>query len=136
MNRVNHEALIFSVLMNATNDEHFYKAGKIVGFFQPVPEEDILEHGLHKARIDEVFLDFSREPKYPVPGACAKELTEDERKFLEDNLVINAPEVQLQPLSEADDCSAAEPRVSDVRVKTKKFFLRFRKKKESLQFIR
>ena len=46
LNRVNHEAVIFSVLTNITNDEQFYKAGDIVVFFQPVLEEDILEHGL------------------------------------------------------------------------------------------
>ena len=79
------------MLTNTTNDEQFYKAGEIVGFFQLVPEEDILEQGLPEARIDEVFSDFSREPKENVPGACSKELTEEERKFLEDNLVINAP---------------------------------------------
>ena len=75
---------IFSVQTNTTNDEQFYKAGEIVGFFQPVLEEDILEHGLPEARIDEVFSDFSREPKDPIPG--------EERKFLEDNLIINASE--------------------------------------------
>ena len=38
LNRVNHEAVIFSVLTNITNDEQFYKTGDIVRFFQPVPE--------------------------------------------------------------------------------------------------
>ena len=57
-NRVNHDAVIFSVLTNITNDEQFYKTGDIVGFFQPVPKEDIVEHGLPEVRIDEVFLDF------------------------------------------------------------------------------
>ena len=76
LNRVNHEAVIFSVLSNITNDEQFYKAGDIVGFFQPVPEEDIVKHGLPKARIDKVFSDFSREPKDPIPGASSEKLSE------------------------------------------------------------
>ena len=50
--------MIFSVLTNITNDEQFYKSGNIVGFFQPVPEEDIVEHGLPEARIDESFQIF------------------------------------------------------------------------------
>ena len=92
LNRVNHEAVIFSVLTNITHNEQFYKAGDIVGFFQPVPEEDILEHGLPEARIDEVFLDFSRDPKDPIPGASSEKLSEEDREFLEDSLIINAPE--------------------------------------------
>ena len=82
LNKVNHEALILSVLTNTTYDKQFYKAGEIVGFLQPV--QNILEHGLPEVRIDEVLSDFFQEPKDPVPGACSKELTEDERKFLED----------------------------------------------------
>ena len=50
------------MLTNITNDDQFYKTGDIVGFSQPVPEEEIVEHGLPEARIDEVFSDFSREP--------------------------------------------------------------------------
>ena len=91
LNRVNQDAIIFSVLTNTTNDEQFYKTGDIVGFFQPVPEEDIVEHGLPEARIDEMFSDFSREPKDPIPGASSEKLTDEDRKFLEDSLIINAP---------------------------------------------
>ena len=74
LNRVNPDAVIFSVLTNITNDEQFYKTGDIVGFFQPLPEEDIVEHGLPEALIDEVFLDFSREPKDPIPGVSLQKM--------------------------------------------------------------
>ena len=57
-----------------------------------MPEEDILEHGLPEARIDKVFSDFSWEPKDPIHGASSEELSEEDRKFLEDSLIINAPE--------------------------------------------
>ena len=92
LKRVNHEAVIFSVLTKITDDEQFYKAGDIVGFFQPVPEEDIVEHGLPEARIDEVFLNFLWEPKDPIPGASSEKLSEEDRKFLDDSLIIYAPD--------------------------------------------
>ena len=80
------------MLTNIINDEQFYKTGDIVGFFQPVPEDDIVEHGLPEARIEEVFLDFLRELKDPIPGVSLQKLSNEDRKFLEDNLIINAPE--------------------------------------------
>ena len=81
--------MIFSVLTNIANDEQFYKTGDIAGFFQPVPEEDICGtritgSGLPEARIDEVFSDFSREPKDPIPGVSSQKLSDEDRKFLED----------------------------------------------------
>ena len=57
-----------------------------------MPDEDIVEHGLLEARIDEVFSDFSREPKDPIPRVSLQKLSDEDRKFLEDNLIINAPE--------------------------------------------
>ena len=62
------------MLTNTSNDEQFYKAGDIVGFFQPVPEEDILEHETSKKRRSFFGL-FS--------GACSEKLSEEDRKFLE-----------------------------------------------------
>ena len=75
LNKVNHEAVIFSVLTYTTNDEQFYKAGDIVGFFQMVQEEDILEHGLPKARIYEVFFwTFLESPKTQFQELVIKSL--------------------------------------------------------------
>ena len=39
----------------------------------------VLEHGLPEARIDEVFSDFSREPKDPKVGPSEVPLSEEER---------------------------------------------------------
>ena len=65
LSKVDSEARLFSVFTNALQDDQFFKQGEIIGFFQPIQEEDTLEHGLQEARLDEVFSDFSRKPKDP-----------------------------------------------------------------------
>ena len=56
------------MLTNASGDERIDIDGDIVGFFQPVPDEYILEHGWPESRIDEVFSYFSNEPMMSVVG--------------------------------------------------------------------
>ena len=80
------EARVFSVFTNALQDNQFFKQGEIVGFVQPIQEEDVLEHRLPEARLDEVFSDFSREPKDPKVGPSVVPLSEEERRFLSENL--------------------------------------------------
>ena len=48
-------------------------------------------HGIPEARLDEVFSDFSREPKDPKVGPSGVPLSEEERRFLSENLSIKAP---------------------------------------------
>ena len=91
LSKVDSEARVFSVFTNALQDDQFFKQGKIIGFFKPIQEEDVLEHGLLEARLDEVFSDFSREPKDPKVGPSGVPLSEEERRFLSENLSINAP---------------------------------------------
>ena len=91
LGKVDSEARVFSVFTNALQDNKFFKQGEIVGFFQPIQEEDVLEHGLPEARLDEVFSDFSREPKDPEVGLSVVPLSEEERILLSENLSIKAP---------------------------------------------
>ena len=76
---------------NGLQDDQLFKQGEIVGFFQPIQEEDVLEHGLPEARLDEEFSDFSRDPRNPKVGPSVVPLSEEERRFLSLNLVIKAP---------------------------------------------
>ena len=91
LSKVDSEARVFSVFTNALQDDQFFKQGDIIGFFQPIQEEDVLEHGLPEASLDEVFSDFSREPKDPKVGPLSVPLSEEERRFLSKNLSIKAP---------------------------------------------
>ena len=52
----------------------------------------MVEHGLPEVRIDEVFSDFSREPKDPIPGASLQKQSDDDRKFQDGNFIINVPD--------------------------------------------
>ena len=91
LSKVDSEARVFSVFTNALQDDQFFKQGEIIGFFQPIQEEDVLEHGLPEARLDEVFSDFSRDPKDPKVVPSVVPLSEEERRFLSENLSISAP---------------------------------------------
>ena len=91
LSKVESEARVFSVFTNALQDGQFFKQGEIIGFFQPIQEEGVLEHGLPEARLDEVFSDFSREPKDPEVGPSGVSLSEEERRFLSENLSVKAP---------------------------------------------
>ena len=63
----------------------------MLGFFQPIHDEDVEVHGISEAQIDEVFSDFSREPVNPHVGASREPLSEEEKKMLLEGLVIKAP---------------------------------------------
>ena len=91
LGKVDSKARVFSVFTNALQYDQFFKQGEIIGFFQPIQEEDVLEHGLPEARLDEVFSNFSREPKDPKVGPSSVSLSEEERRFLSENLDIKAP---------------------------------------------
>ena len=85
LSKVDSEARVFTVLTNALQDDQFFKQVEIVGFLQPIQEEDVLEHGLPEARLDEVFSGFSREPKDPEVGPFVVPLSEEDssqRTFL------------------------------------------------------
>ena len=80
--KVDYDVNIFAVVTNGLDDEQDYKKNEMLGFFQPIHDEDVKVHRILEARIDEVFPDFSREPINPQTGPSRKPLSEEDKKIL------------------------------------------------------
>ena len=79
------------MVTNMSDEEIIFRRGAVVGFFTPLSSDQV-EKGLSEDAIDAVFSDFSREPSEPERGLSSDILTTEGRKFMEDNLRINAPQ--------------------------------------------
>jgi transposase InsO family protein len=81
---------VVTVVTNPTDQPVFLKRSQVIGFFHPLSRED-LEKGKSEEEIDAIFSDFTKEPKEPIRGPCATEMSEEEMNFMAKNLNIKAP---------------------------------------------
>ena len=77
LNEVDYEGNIFAVVANGLDDEQVYKKNEMLGFFQPIHDEDVIVYGMPEARICEFFSDFSRDPVNPHVGPLQEPLSEE-----------------------------------------------------------
>ena len=81
---------VCSIVTNITDDPISYLKGEIVGFFQPLSQEDI-ENGVSEKSIDSIFNNFSKEPEEPYLGKAKTDLSKEEVEFMDKSLNIRAP---------------------------------------------
>ena len=90
LNEVDRYGTVCTVVTNTSSEEVIFRRGEIVGFFSPL-SDNAMRQGLSEAKIDAIFNDFSKEPKEPHKGPALEDLSEEGRKYLNENLNIQAP---------------------------------------------
>jgi len=81
---------VVSVVVNTGEDSVECHYDVPVGYFDPVPLEDV-KKGKLEGNVDEIFNNFSKEPKEPVRGASPLPLSAEDRDLLLRTLQVDAP---------------------------------------------
>ena len=89
---VDDRARVYAVITNTSNYDQVFPEGALLGFFQPIPSEDVIHNDIPQAEIDEVFADFSKEPLEPYKGPCRQKLSAVDLEYLTKNLQIKSPQ--------------------------------------------